>query len=138
MGARRINAFPTTIQGDILWKTRREWGTVISIDMETLKAALDKQENVTILDVRLPKEYAAGHIPGAINIPRGLLEFMVWKKIVGFPENTDTSKKIYLYCGRGTRSALATKSLQDLVFTNAILVDMKIVKWRKAGYPFEK
>ena len=112
--------------------------SVKSIDMETLKAVLDRNEDVTILDVRLPDEYAEGHIPRAINIPRGFLEFKVWKEVVGFPEKTDTSKKIYVYCGLGTRSALATKSLQEIGFTNAILVAMKLAEWKKAGFPIEK
>ena len=112
--------------------------SVKSIDIETFKAALDNKEDVTILDVRLPEEYDEGHIPGAINIPRGFLEFKIWNQVVGFPEKTDTTKKIYVYCGLCTRSALATKSLQELGFTNAVLVDMKLAEWKKAGYPIEK
>ena len=109
-----------------------------SIDMESLKAAMDKQEGITLIDVRVPKEYASGHIPGSINIPRGLLEFLIWAKVVGYPEKTDTSKKIYLYCRTGVRAALCVKTLEDLGFTNVILVDMKIAEWRKAGYPLKK
>ena len=109
-----------------------------SIDMEALKAVMDKQESITLLDVRLPKEYASGHVPGSTNIPRGLLEFLIWAKVVGYPEKTDTSKKIYLYCRTGVRAALCVKTLEDLGFTNVILVDMKIAEWRKAGYPLEK
>jgi rhodanese-related sulfurtransferase len=109
-----------------------------SIDMEALKAAIDKKEDAALIDVRVPKEYATGHIPGSINIPRGLLEFLVWAKVVGYPEKTDTSKKIYLYCRTGVRAALAVKTLEELGFTNVVLVDMKIAEWRKAGYPLEK
>ena len=109
-----------------------------SIDMEALKAAIDKKEDAALIDVRVPKEYATGHIPGSINIPRGFLEFLVWAKVVGYPEKTDTSKKIYLYCRTGVRAALAVKTLEELGFTNVVLVDMKIAEWRKAGYPLEK
>ena len=112
--------------------------SIRSIDMKTLNAVLQNKEDVTIIDVRLPKDYEEGHVPGAINIPRGLLEFMIWKKVVGYPQKQETTKKIYLYCGNGNRSALGTKSLQDLGFTNAIWVDMKIAEWTKAGYPIEK
>jgi rhodanese-related sulfurtransferase len=77
-----------------------------------------------IVDVREPGEYEDGYVPGAINIPRGLLEFLIWKK-VGFPDNTDTGKKIYIYCRTGGRAALATKSLQDLGFINVVHVNMK-------------
>ena len=112
--------------------------SVKSIDMNGLKAALDKKETAVILDVREPNEYAAGHVPGAVNIPRGMLEFKVWKMVAGFPDNTDTSKKIYIHCKTGGRAALATKRLQDLGFTNVVLVDMKIAEWIKAGYPIER
>ncbi len=112
--------------------------SIKSVDMEALKAAIDNKEDVAIIDVRVPTEYATGHIPGSFNIPRGLLEFFVWEKIVGYPEKTDMSKKIYIYCKTGIRAIMATKSLQDLGLTNVTLVDMKIAEWVKAGYPIEK
>ena len=89
-----------------------------------------------IVGVRLPEEYEDGYVAGAIYIPRGLIEFTIWKK-VGFPDNTDTGKKIYIYCRTGGRAALATKALQDLGFTNVVHVNMKIAEWEEAGYPTE-
>ena len=108
-----------------------------TIDMATFKAALDKNDLGLIADVREPEEYADGHIPGAINIPRGQIELRIWPH-VGFPDNTNLSKKMTLYCGSGTRCALATKSLQDLGFSNVTAVDMKIEDWTTAGYPLVK
>jgi len=64
-----------------------------TIDMVTFKSALDKNDLGLIVDVREPGEYADGHIPGAINIPRGQIEFRIWPH-VGFPDKTDMSKKI--------------------------------------------
>jgi predicted sulfurtransferase len=54
------------------------------------KAQLDKGGAV-FLDCREPSEYKAGHIPGAMNIPRGLLEFKIAKKV------PDKSTKIVMY-----------------------------------------
>jgi rhodanese-related sulfurtransferase len=108
-----------------------------TIDMATFKAALDKSDLGLIVDVREPGEYADGHIPGAINIPRGQIEFRIWPH-VGFPDHTNMSKKMTLYCGSGARCALATKSLQDLGFSNATAVDMRIEDWITAGYPLVK
>lgn len=105
-----------------------------TIDMATFKSALDKSELGLIVDVREPGEYADGHIPGAINIPRGQIEFRIWQH-VGFPDSTNLSKKMTLYCSTGGRCALATKSLQDLGFTNVTAADMKIEDWVTAGYP---
>ena len=112
--------------------------SVKKVDMEALKAAIDNKEDAAIIDVRVPKEYATGHIPGSINIPRGLLEFFVWGRVVGYPQKTNMNKKIYIYCKTGIRAALAVKSLQDLGLPNATLVDMKMAEWVKAGYPVKK
>jgi len=105
---------------------------VKSASMEDLKAAIDAKEKVLILDVREPNEFAAGHLPGAISVPRGLIEFTIFKKI------SDLSAKVYVYCKTGGRAALATKTLQDLGYTNAILTPFLYADWVKAGHPVER
>ena len=107
---------------------------VRTIDMATFRAALDKKSLGLIVDVREPWEYADGHVPGAINIPRGQIEFKIWPH-VGYPGKTDLTKKITLYCSSGSRCALAAKSLQELKFSNVTAVDMKIEDWQKGGHP---
>jgi rhodanese-related sulfurtransferase len=107
-----------------------------TIKMDEFKALLDKKALGTIVDVREPGEYAEGFIPGAVNVPRGLLEFTIWEH-VGYP-NVDKTKQLTLYCKTGGRCALATKTLQDLGFTNVVSADMKIEDWQKAGYPLVK
>ncbi len=106
-------------------------------DMATFKAALDKNSVGLLIDVREPDEYAGGFIPGAINVPRGVIELRIWA-YVGFPDKTDMSKKMTLYCGSGTRCVLAAKSLKDLGFSDVTAVDMRIDEWAKAGYPLMK
>jgi rhodanese-related sulfurtransferase len=108
-----------------------------TIDMATFKAALDKDAVGLLIDVREPGEYADRFIPGAINLPRGVIELKIWP-YVGFPDKTDMSKKITLYCGSGTRCILAAKSLQDLGFSDVTAVDMRLDEWAKAGYPLTK
>ena len=97
-----------------------------------VKAAIDKKEKAVILDVRDPAEYAAGHLPGAINVSRGTLEFNIWSKV------PDQNVKIYVYCKTAGRSALATKTLNDLGYKNAVLMDAQFEDWIKAGYPVER
>ncbi len=122
--------------------------SIKTIDMDGFRKVVDNPQwtrikvadtphGELIIDVREPKAFAAGHVPGAINIPRGLIEFKIWKH-VGFPDNTDYSKKMYIYCGTGGRCTLATKSLQDLGFTNATAVVVSLKDWVKAGHPFVK
>ena len=107
------------------------------VNMEQFKAGFDKNDLGLIVDMRNPDEYADGHVPGAVNVPRGLLEFTIWNQ-VGFPDKTDMNKKMTLYCKSGGRCALATKTLRDLGFTNVTSADMAFENWVKAGYPVAK
>ena len=102
------------------------------VPAEEAKKAIDSKEKAIFLDVRDPAEYAAGHFPGAMNISRGTLEFAVFNQI------TDQNAKIYVYCKTGGRATLATKTLNDLGYKNAVLVDAQYADWVKAGYPVER
>jgi len=122
--------YPASV-GKYVAETKKQ---IKTIKMDEFRAALDQQQLGLIVDVREEDEYADGYIPGAINIPRGLIEFRIWKK-VGFPDAVDTNKRLTLYCATGGRCALATKSLQELGFTNVVSADMKFEDWVKAGHP---
>ncbi|MDC9728487.1 MAG: rhodanese-like domain-containing protein [Methyloprofundus sp.] len=83
-----------------------------------------------ILDVREPAEFAAGHLPDAINIPRGVLEF----KIASHPTFVGQEKAdIIVYCLSGGRSALATEALQKLGYTKAISMAGGYSAWTEAN-----
>ncbi|MEW5792376.1 MAG: rhodanese-like domain-containing protein [Pseudomonadota bacterium] len=69
-------------------------------------------EDAVVLDVREPPEYAAGTLPRAVNIPRGVLEF----KVDDHPALTRRENPILVYCAGGGRSALAARTLQDMGF----------------------
>jgi rhodanese-related sulfurtransferase len=109
-------------------------GQLPTLDLAKFKSGFDASSLGLIIDVREPAEYAAGHVPGALNIPRGLIEFRIWPH-VGFPDKLDLNAKITLYCGSGARAALAAKSLRDLKFTNVTAADMRFEDWTGAGYP---
>jgi rhodanese-related sulfurtransferase len=97
-----------------------------------VKEALDKKEQAVFLDVRDPWEFAVGHLPGAINVSRGTLEFKIWDKV------PDQNAKIYVYCSTAMRSALAAKTLNDLGYKKAVLMNAQFEEWIQAGYPVEK
>lgn len=107
---------------------------VKTIDMQTFRKIVDSKAYDYIIDVRESNEYASGHIPGAINIPRGVIEFRIWA-LTGYPESTDTNIRLYTYCKTGSRCALAARSLQALGFTRVTAVDMKLADWQAAGHP---
>lgn len=82
-----------------------------------------------VLDVREPDEFAAGHIPGAINVPRGLLEF----KLSATPELGRRDLDILLYCRSGGRAALAACSLQDMGYANVRSIEGGYDAWIASG-----
>ena len=99
---------------------------------EAVKTAIESKEKAIFLDVRDGGEFSAGHLPGAMNISRGTLEFNVFGKI------PDQNAKVYVYCKTKARSSLATKTLNDLGYKNAVLMDASYEDWVKAGYPVER
>ena len=103
-------------------------------DMDGYLAAVKSPNGALLLDVREESEFKAGHVPGTVNVPRGLLEFRIWKQL-GFPSNVDMSRKIYVQCQTGGRATLAAKQLQDIGFTNVIAVIMNFEEWQKKGNP---
>ena len=76
------------------------------------KGAMSWQDDLLIVDVREPTEFRAGHIPGAVNIPRGLLEFRIAEVA------KETIRPILVYCKEGLRSALAGSTLRNLGYVN--------------------
>jgi rhodanese-related sulfurtransferase len=75
--------------------------------------------DVLFLDVREPAEVAAsGKVPGAVAIPRGLVEFRADKDSTAHDKAFDPSKTIVAYCASGGRSALVGKTLKDMGFNN--------------------
>ena len=124
--------YPPSI-GQLVAKAKAE---IKLVNLADFKAAFDRKEAGLILDVREPDDYLEGHVAGAVNLPRGLAEFGVWK-LVGFPDKTDQGRKITVYCQSGGRAALTTRTLRDLGFTNVVAFDGKFEDWKKAGYPVE-
>jgi rhodanese-related sulfurtransferase len=123
-------AYPQSV-AELIAKAKAQ---VRTVDMQAFKAGLDGKSLGLIVDVREPGEYAQGHIPGAINIPRGVIEMKIWPYL-GYPEKLDLHKRITLYCASGARSALAAKSLQELGLSDVVAADMSIEAWGRAGYP---
>ena len=110
---------------------------VKTVAVTEFRKVVDSPGDAVIIDVREPDEYASGHIPGTINIPRGLLEFQIWKQ-VGFPAKSEVNKPLYLQCSSGNRASLAAKALKDLGFTDVTAVVMNLDEWQKADNPFVK
>ena len=92
--------------------------------------------DTVLIDIREPAEYQRGHIPGAIIIPRGLLEFEILPALERLGVGSAPGEcDIVLYCGTGGRSALAAKSLDAMGFRNVKSMDGGIVAWAEAKFP---
>jgi len=107
------------------------------IKPDVLREHLD--DDLVIIDVREGGEYNQGSIPGAINVPRGILEFELSRHpalncdphpVVSKPE-----QPIYLYCRSGGRSALAAATLQSMGFTNVWSLAGGFDAWTSQNHP---
>jgi rhodanese-related sulfurtransferase len=84
-----------------------------------------------LLDVREADEFHAGHIPGAVNIPRGLLEFQIGNRA----ELAARDLNIVLYCKSSGRAALAACSLQAMGYLHVQSIAGGFDAWAAAGKP---
>ena len=111
---------------------------VTTYNVDEVRRRLDDPA-LQLVDIRDARELEReGTLPGAINAPRGMLEFWVdpdspyYKPVFG-----DEDKQYVLFCGGGWRSALAAKALQDMGMTNVAHIDGGFTEWAKQGAPVE-
>jgi molybdopterin/thiamine biosynthesis adenylyltransferase/rhodanese-related sulfurtransferase len=85
-----------------------------------------------IVDVREPEEWGAGHIPGAIHVPKSYLESRIEGAV---PEH---DKHVVLYCASGNRSAWAARTLiEDLGYEHVESMTGGFTLWKDRGYEVE-
>ena len=94
--------------------TGKEGPGYSQITMEEAQQRLSIECGFIILDVRTPEEFAAGHIPGALNIPN---ETIGTDEIPQLPEK---EQRIYVYCRSGNRSKQAAEKLVALGYTDIV------------------
>ena len=111
-------------------------------EIETLSVeqaqALHGTEGVTFIDIRDPRElWRDGGVPGAINVTRGMLEFWIDPASPYYKEFFNSGTKFVFFCAGGLRSALATKTAQDMGLTPVCHIEGGFGAWKKAGAPVE-
>jgi len=103
---------------------------------EALQLAGD--DDVVLVDLRDIRELQReGRVPGAIHAPRGMLEFWVDPESPYHREIFATGKTFIFFCAAGWRSALATKTVQDMGLTPVKHIEGGFGAWRDAGLPIE-
>jgi len=104
---------------------------ITETDAETVRQRIAAGDAFTLVDVREADEWARGHLPGAVLMPRGVLER---DAEAAFP---DPDTPLVLYCGGGYRSALAAQSLGQMGYTTVASMDGGWRAWTEAGYETE-
>lgn len=94
-----------------------------------VKMQADKGSRVFVLDVRTPKEFAEGHVPGAVNIPYD----QVASHLGGIPKDDE----IVLYCHSGRRAGLAAEVLAANGYSKLAHLEGDMAGWQKAGRPVD-
>ena len=105
---------------------------VQEISVEQAVAAIQTCD--VLIDVREADEYAAGHLPGAIHMSRGMLEF----KMAGNPKMQARDLNIVLYCKTSGRASLSAKSLADMGYTHVRSIAGGVDAWVAAGHEVYK
>lgn len=94
-----------------------------------------------IVDVREPAEYQEGHLPRAVNIPRGVLELRAdpASPTADTALSSDRTARILLYCtkGPGARSLLAAQTLRGMGYDHVEVLGGGLMAWSEAGLPVE-
>lgn len=110
---------------DLLKQAKHE---VEGLSPAQVKQVVDSGEEVTLVDVREGDEWRAGHLSGAVHLPRGFLELQIDEKL------PDKDAPIIFYCAGGNRSALAAVTARELGYTNVRHMVRGISGWRDEGF----
>jgi rhodanese-related sulfurtransferase len=101
---------------------------------KTVKARMDAGDDMLVLDVRTPGEYAAGgHVPGALNLPLDRLGGRL--DAAGADLQAYMETPVYVYCQTSNRSASAARSLKKAGFTQVRVMAGGMGRWLREGLP---
>ena len=105
-------------------------GTIESIDVHQLRAALRAGHGLTLVDVREYPEFAGGRVAGARLIPLGDIE--------RWAGELDRTRPVYVMCRTGRRSGEAQRKLLAAGFADVRNVDGGVMAWEAAGFELER
>ena len=108
-----------------------------TLDVDDAVALLDKGDTVFV-DLRDPRELQReGKIPKAFHATRGMIEFWVDPSSPYYKDIFGSGKRFVFYCQSGWRSALATKTVQDMGMENVCHIGDGYRGWKDSGAPTE-
>ena len=83
-----------------------------------------------VIDVRTPAEYAAGHLPGAVNIP--------FDQVAQRIAELDAPQGVALYCMVGPRARKGESALLAAGYESVFHLEGGLAAWQAAGFPIER
>lgn len=102
-------------------------------------ATLAREGNAVLVDLRDIRELQReGRIPGAFHCPRGMLEFWVDPDSPYHKEIFASGRSFVFFCAAGWRSALSTRTVQDMGLEPVMHIEGGFGAWRDAGLPVER
>lgn len=104
-------------------------GRIRECTVADVLARVQAGEQFLLFDVREDREWAAGHVPGARHLGKGIVERDIEETV------PDLDTEMVLYCGGGYRSALAADALRQMGYTRVISMDGGFRGWKEAGHP---
>ncbi|GAA0859704.1 rhodanese-like domain-containing protein [Aliiglaciecola litoralis] len=101
-------------------------------DITAAQLLADDSQGRLILDVRSAEEFAAGHVPNAVNIPHDEIEGNI-EQLINYQD-----KSVVVYCRSGRRAAIAENILLEHGFSNVMHLQGDMLGWQESKYPVEK
>ncbi len=109
-----------------------------NLSVEALDTELDAARDLLLVDIReLQERVDLGTIPGAIHVPRGMLEFWVDPESPYHNEIFAEDRKFVFFCAGGWRSALAAKTAADMGLKPVAHMGGGFSAWKEAGGPVD-
>lgn len=102
---------------------------ISEIDIDAAEQAMLEAD--LVIDVREPEEFKAGHLQGAINIPRGMLEF----KLSMDEALQDRSLNVVIYCKTSGRAALSAQAMKQMGYLHVQSIAGGTDAWQAANKP---
>ena len=97
---------------------------------QQVRERIQRGDSLVLLDVREPNEWNLGRLPGAVHIPRGIMETAIEARV---PRNAE----VVIYCAGGNRSALAADTLQQMGYGKVHSMSGGFRDWVGTGGPVE-
>lgn len=107
---------------------------VPTVDVEQAKQLFGR-DDVIFVDVRETNEYEQGHVPHAVHVPRGLLEWYADPTLPIHKAELRSGRKLVVYCASGGRSLLAARTLKEMGIEDVCSLEGGFTAWKEAGLP---